>query len=60
MFGHQIYLFYIKDPGNLGPVKTVLLTRDPDENLGFSVRGGSEHGLGIYVSEIIQDSAAGR
>ena len=34
--------------------------REKDEpSLGFCVRGGSEHGLGIYVSEIEDDSAAG-
>ena len=43
-----------------GPVKTVFLVREPEENLGFSVRGGSEHGLGIYVSEITEESPAGK
>ncbi|XP_048249231.1 PDZ domain-containing protein 7-like isoform X2 [Haliotis rufescens] len=29
-----------------------------DENLGFSIRGGSEHGLGIFVSEVDDGSTA--
>ncbi|XP_021361258.1 uncharacterized protein LOC110455442 isoform X2 [Mizuhopecten yessoensis] len=29
-----------------------------DGNLGFSVRGGAEHGLGVYVSEIEEGSLA--
>lgn len=40
-------------------VRVFTVHRDPKEgNLGFSVRGGSEHGLGIYVSEIDSGSAA--
>lgn len=31
-----------------------------DGKLGFSVRGGSEHGLGIFVSKVEEGSAAGR
>ena len=30
-----------------------------EPSLGFSVRGGSEHGLGLYISEIDEGSAAG-
>ncbi|XP_061184785.1 uncharacterized protein LOC133192790 [Saccostrea echinata] len=37
----------------------VTLHRDsPSQNLGFSIRGGSEHGLGVYVSEVTPDSLA--
>lgn len=28
--------------------------------LGFSVRGGSEHGLGIFVSKVEEGSSAGK
>lgn len=31
-----------------------------DGKLGFSVRGGSEHGLGIFVSKVEEGSAAGK
>jgi hypothetical protein len=41
-------------------VRVFTVLREKDEpSLGFCVRGGSEHGLGIYVSEIEDDSAAG-
>lgn len=41
-------------------VRVFNVYRDPGEaNLGFSVRGGSEHGLGIYISEIDTGSTAG-
>ncbi|ELT97721.1 hypothetical protein CAPTEDRAFT_219656 [Capitella teleta] len=41
-------------------VKTVTVFRDQDESFGFSIRGGSEHGLGIFVSEVEENSAAER
>lgn len=42
-------------------VRVFTVQRDKDEpSLGFCVRGGSEHGLGIYVSEIDAGSAAGK
>ncbi|XP_060553441.1 PDZ domain-containing protein 7-like isoform X3 [Ruditapes philippinarum] len=42
-------------------VRVFTVLREKDEpSLGFCVRGGSEHGLGIYVSEIEDDSAAGK
>lgn len=34
--------------------------KSPDGRLGFSVRGGSEHGLGIFVSKVEDDSSAGK
>ena len=43
-----------------GAAKVVTLTKDQDEGLGFSIRGGSEHGLGIFVSEVEEDSPAGQ
>ena len=40
-------------------LQTVTLLKEKSEQLGFSIRGGSEHGLGIYVSEVDIGSAAG-
>ncbi|XP_069000149.1 PDZ domain-containing protein 7a [Embiotoca jacksoni] len=37
---------------------TVTVDKSPDGRLGFSVRGGSEHGLGIFVSKVEDDSSA--
>ena len=31
---------------------------DSDKELGISIRGGSEHGLGVYVSKVDQGSVA--
>ncbi|XP_030604200.1 PDZ domain-containing protein 7a [Archocentrus centrarchus] len=39
-------------------IHTVTLDKSPDGRLGFSVRGGSEHGLGIFVSKVEDDSPA--
>ncbi|XP_033756926.1 uncharacterized protein LOC117339451 isoform X2 [Pecten maximus] len=42
-----------------GEVVVVTIQKvSPDRNLGFSVRGGAEHGLGVYVSEIEEGSLA--
>lgn len=35
------------------------MDKSEDGRLGFSVRGGSEHGLGIFVSKVEDDSSAG-
>ena len=41
-------------------VHDVTLQRDgANQSLGLSIRGGSEHGLGVYVSDVTQDSIAG-
>lgn len=40
-------------------IHTVTVDKSPDGHLGFSVRGGSEHGLGIFVSKVEDDSSAG-
>ncbi len=40
-------------------IHTVTVDKSPDGRLGFSVRGGSEHGLGIFVSKLEDDSSAG-
>ncbi|XP_015241887.1 PREDICTED: uncharacterized protein LOC107092077 [Cyprinodon variegatus] len=39
-------------------IHTVTVNKSPDGRLGFSVRGGSEHGLGIFVSKVEDDSSA--
>eukprot|EP00066_Takifugu_rubripes_P012363 XP_011601629.1 PREDICTED: LOW QUALITY PROTEIN: uncharacterized protein LOC101063348 [Takifugu rubripes] len=41
-------------------IHTVTVDKSPDGRLGFSVRGGSEHGLGIFVSKVEDDSPAAR
>lgn len=47
--------------GPLEEVRQVTLTRSrSQEGLGFSIRGGSEHGVGIYVSLVEPDSSAER
>uniref|UniRef100_A0A3B4ZMZ8 PDZ domain-containing protein 7 n=1 Tax=Stegastes partitus TaxID=144197 RepID=A0A3B4ZMZ8_9TELE len=38
-------------------IHTVTVDKSPDGRLGFSVRGGSEHGLGIFVSKVEDDIA---
>ncbi|XP_076022127.1 PDZ domain-containing protein 7a, partial [Genypterus blacodes] len=37
---------------------TVTVDKSPSGCLGFSVRGGSEHGLGIFVSKVEENSSA--
>ncbi|CAM5130298.1 unnamed protein product [Eretmochelys imbricata] len=39
-------------------INTVTVERSADGRLGFSVRGGSEHGLGIFVSKVEEGSSA--
>lgn len=38
---------------------TITVDKSVDGRLGFSVRGGSEHGLSIFVSKVEDNSAAG-
>uniref|UniRef100_A0A3Q2ZI97 Whirlin b n=1 Tax=Kryptolebias marmoratus TaxID=37003 RepID=A0A3Q2ZI97_KRYMA len=46
---------------HFGEVRQVTLTRSRShEGLGFSIRGGSEHGVGIYVSLVEPGSSAER
>ena len=40
--------------------RTVLLERSEGESLGFSIRGGREHGLGIFISQVDSFSLAER
>ncbi|XP_043912426.1 PDZ domain-containing protein 7 [Protopterus annectens] len=39
-------------------IHTITVEKTSDGRLGFSVRGGSEHGLGIFVSKVEEGSAA--
>ncbi|XP_048125525.1 PDZ domain-containing protein 7a [Alosa alosa] len=39
-------------------IHTITVDKSEDGRLGFSVRGGSEHGLGIFVSKVEDDSSA--
>lgn len=41
-------------------INAITVEKSTDGKLGFSVRGGSEHGLGIFVSKVEEGSAAGR
>ncbi|XP_022339802.2 PDZ domain-containing protein 7-like isoform X3 [Crassostrea virginica] len=42
-------------------VHDITLKRDgANQSLGLSIRGGSEHGLGVYVSDVTPDSIADR
>ena len=43
-----------------GPVVKILnLYTTPGDVLGLNIRGGSEHGLGVFVSEVEVGSVAG-
>uniref|UniRef100_A0A8B9IGL2 PDZ domain containing 7 n=1 Tax=Anser cygnoides TaxID=8845 RepID=A0A8B9IGL2_ANSCY len=39
-------------------INAITVEKSADGKLGFSVRGGSEHGLGIFVSKVEEGSAA--
>ncbi|XP_047672979.1 PDZ domain-containing protein 7 isoform X2 [Tachysurus fulvidraco] len=41
-----------------GETMTVTVDQTEDGHLGFSVRGGAEHGLNIFISKVESDSAA--
>uniref|UniRef100_A0A8C3SP65 PDZ domain containing 7 n=1 Tax=Chelydra serpentina TaxID=8475 RepID=A0A8C3SP65_CHESE len=41
-------------------INAVTVEKSADGRLGFSVRGGSEHGLGIFVSQVEEGSSADR
>nr|XP_061794390.1 PDZ domain-containing protein 7-like [Nerophis lumbriciformis] len=50
----------IQDGDDTAEIRTVTVDRTVDGRLGFSVRGGSEHGLGIFVSKVDEHSSAAR
>ncbi|KAJ8416149.1 hypothetical protein AAFF_G00381710 [Aldrovandia affinis] len=39
-------------------IHTITVDKSADGRLGFSVRGGSEHGLGVFVSKVEDESTA--
>ncbi|KAK2164022.1 hypothetical protein LSH36_70g05049 [Paralvinella palmiformis] len=43
---------------DLDTMRIVRLTRHGKESLGFTVRGGYEHEVGVYVSEVEPESQA--
>ncbi|KAL4612928.1 PDZ domain-containing protein 7 [Arapaima gigas] len=45
---------------SIADLHTITVDKDAEGRLGFSVRGGSEHGLGIFVSRVEDGSPAGR
>lgn len=51
------------EAGLINPVRRIWVDRsqyDPSRGLGLSIRGGAEHGLGIYVSSVDENSVADR
>lgn len=51
------------EAGLINPVRRILIERsrhDSSKELGLSIRGGAEHGLGIYVSNVVENSLADR
>ena len=58
---HKLTQLPAFEGGNMAEIKTIHL--DPPSSsagLGFSIRGGAEHGIGIYVSYVDVDSVAER
>lgn len=55
----MFYVFLFAGGEDSEDIHTVTVDKSPDGRLGFSVRGGSEHGLGIFVSKVEDDSSAG-
>uniref|UniRef100_A0AAV2JPV7 PDZ domain-containing protein n=1 Tax=Knipowitschia caucasica TaxID=637954 RepID=A0AAV2JPV7_KNICA len=57
--GRVILINTTEDAGDESEdLHTVTVDRSLDGRLGFSIRGGSEHGLGIFVSKVDDDSSA--
>ncbi|XP_051883646.1 PDZ domain-containing protein 7a [Pristis pectinata] len=48
----------IEDCDSAEAIHNITVGKSLDGKLGFSVRGGSEHGLGIFVSRVEEGSAA--
>ncbi|PAA74142.1 hypothetical protein BOX15_Mlig031953g1, partial [Macrostomum lignano] len=42
------------------PIRGVELAPNERQGFGFSLRGGTEHGVGLYVSAVVEDSEADR
>ncbi|XP_041124175.1 PDZ domain-containing protein 7-like isoform X2 [Polyodon spathula] len=56
----RVILINCSEDGNdeSDAIHTLTVDKSADGKLGFSVRGGSEHGLGIFVSKVEDASAA--
>uniref|UniRef100_A0A4W6C2N1 PDZ domain containing 7 n=1 Tax=Lates calcarifer TaxID=8187 RepID=A0A4W6C2N1_LATCA len=48
----------VSDSNDSEDLHTITVDKSVDGKLGFSVRGGSEHGLSIFVSKVEDDSTA--
>ncbi len=48
------------EAGIIGDVKKIFIDNPTNSGLGFSIRGGAEHGIGVYVSYVDVDSTAER
>lgn len=51
------------EAGLINPLRRIRVDRsqyDPSRGFGLSIRGGAEHGLGIYVSSVDENSVADR
>ncbi|XP_076101606.1 uncharacterized protein LOC143071282 isoform X1 [Mytilus galloprovincialis] len=46
------------EDGPTGNLHLIKIHKSEDNNIGFCIRGGLEHGLGVYVSGVDQGSAA--
>ncbi|RUS86232.1 hypothetical protein EGW08_006027, partial [Elysia chlorotica] len=57
---HQIPYSLMVPPSCWVRVHVLRLFNQPGETLGFAVRGGYEHGLGIYVTDVAKGSQADR
>ncbi|XP_074660008.1 harmonin-like isoform X2 [Tubulanus polymorphus] len=55
---HQIEYDRLAPPKPSEKLRVIRLRRSPTESLGFAVRGGLEHGVGIFVSHVLPDSQA--
>ncbi len=55
----SIRVIYISGGDDSEDLHTITVDKSVDGKLGFSVRGGSEHGLSIFVSKVEDDSTAG-
>ncbi|GFO45005.1 harmonin [Plakobranchus ocellatus] len=57
---HQIPYSQMAPPSPGARLHAVRLHRRPGESLGFAVRGGYEHGVGIFVTDVAPGSQADR
>lgn len=48
------------EDGPTGNLHLIKIYKSEDNNIGFCIRGGLEHGLGVYVSGVDKGSAAGK